>query len=187
MKHCGTKKIETERLILRKFVMDDVAAVYNNWANDPEVTKYLTWQTHSNVDISSSVLADWTSHYNEPDFYQWAITLKKNGNEPIGSISVVRKDDRIKMVTIGYCIGKKWWHKGIMTEALQTLIKFFFEEVGANRIEAWHDPKNINSGKVMSKCGMQYEGVHRDADWNNQGICDVAMYAILANSYSPEN
>jgi ribosomal-protein-alanine N-acetyltransferase len=72
-----------------------------------------------------------------------------------------------------------WWHRGYTSEALAELIRFFFEEVGANRIEARHDPRNPNSGKVMLKCGMKYEGTIRQADCNNQGICDYAMYGIL--------
>ena len=59
MKHIGTKNIETERLILRRFTLDDADAMYRNWASDDEVTKYLTWPAHSSVDITKMVLADW--------------------------------------------------------------------------------------------------------------------------------
>ena len=52
MKHCGTKQIETNRLILRRFTSDDVTAMYENWASDPEVTKFLTWPTHTTIDVS---------------------------------------------------------------------------------------------------------------------------------------
>ncbi len=83
------------------------------------------------------------------------------------------------MLQIGYCIGRKWWHKGIMAEALLKVIEFLFDEVGANRIEAVHDPNNPNSGRVMLKCGMKYEGTLRSAAVNNQGITDVAYYSIL--------
>lgn len=180
MKHLGTKKLETDRLILRRFTMEDTNAMYNNWASDSEVTKYLTWPYHETVKVSHTVLTDWTNQYCKDDYYQWAIILKENGDEPIGSIAVVDKNDAIEMVHIGYCIGKRWWNQGITSEALSILIKFFFEEVGMNRIESRHDPRNLNSGKVMMKCGLRYEGTHREADWNNQGRCDSVMYAILA-------
>ena len=58
-------------------------------------------------------------------------------------------------------------------------IDFLFDTVDVNRIEARHDPKNPNSGKVMKKCGMKYEGILRSSDRNNQGICDVCYYGIL--------
>jgi ribosomal-protein-alanine N-acetyltransferase len=65
------------------------------------------------------------------------------------------------MAHIGYCIGRKWWHSGITSEALESVIQFLIEEVGLNRIESRHDPRNPNSGAVMKKCGMKYEGTLR--------------------------
>ena len=183
MKHCGTRTLETGRLVLRRFCINDAQAMFDNWAGDCEVTKYLTWPTHENVETSRAILADWVSGYEKDDRYQWAITLKENGDAPIGSIGVVKKNDDIQMVHIGYCIGQSWWNRGIMSEALSALIKFFFEEVGAIRIELYHDTRNAASGKVMQKCGLIYEGTFRQAERNNQGICNAAMYAILAEEY----
>lgn len=183
MNNLGTKTIETERLILRRFKMQDAEAMYRNWASDSEVTKFLTWQPHSSVDATKIILKDWIKDYENDDIYNWAIILKENGDEPIGSIGAVDKNERINMVHIGYCISRKWWHKGITSEALKALIRYFIEEIGANRVEARHDPNNPNSGKVMMKCGMKYEGTMRQADMNNQGICDYSMYGILAEEY----
>jgi ribosomal-protein-alanine N-acetyltransferase len=182
MEHLGTKKLESERLVLRQFTINDAELVYNNWTNDNDVTKYLTWKSHENIDITKDVLKNWISNYAKENFYQWAIVLKEI-NEPIGSISVVKQDDEIRMVHIGYCIGKKWWHRGITSEALEIIIRYFFEDVGVNRLESRHDPRNQNSGKVMEKCGMKYEGTMRRADKNNQGICDYSEYGIIAEEY----
>jgi len=182
LQHLGTKELETKRLVLRRLTINDTAAVFYNWANDDEVTHYLSWPTHTDMNIISNVLLDWIENYAKNDFYQWAIVLKEI-NEPIGTISVVDKNDDIKMVTIGYCIGKKWWNKGITSEALNAIIKFFFDEVGINRIEARHDPNNQNSGKVMAKCGMKLEGHLRQAHKNNTGICDHIIYGILSEEY----
>lgn len=184
MEHIGTKNIETDRLLLRPFRIDDAQSMYENWASDSEVTKFLTWPVHESVEVSKDILLDWISHYSEKDYYQWAIVPKENEDKPIGSISMVHKDDDIKMVHIGYCIGHKWWHKEITSEALQAIIKFFIIDVGMNRLECRHDTNNPNSGKVMLKCGMKYEGTKRQGDWNNQGICDSSEYSILANEYS---
>jgi ribosomal-protein-alanine N-acetyltransferase len=183
MKHLGTKELETNRLILRKFELSDTEAIYYNWANDNEVTKYLMWPAHKDISVTSSVLREWVSKYGDDKFYQWAIVLKSNGSDPIGSISIVKMDDSIKMVHVGYCIGKKWWHQGITSEALSALVRFFFEEVEVNRIESRHDPKNPNSGKVMEKCGLIYEGTIKQGDWNNQGICDYSMYGLVLEDY----
>ena len=92
-------------------------------------------------------------------------------------------NEDISMVHIGYCIGRIWWHQGITYEAMKAVMTFFFEEVGVNRIESRHDPRNPNSGKVMVKCGMKYEGIMRCSDRNNQGICDACYYAMLKSEF----
>lgn len=178
MKHCGTQTIETPRLILRRFRPEDASAMYRNWTSDPEVTKYLMWPAHPAEEVTAMVLADWVKAYEQETCYQWAIVLREI-HEPIGSIAVVRMDEKTSMAHIGYCIGRAWWHRGIMTEALSAVMDYLFDMVEAQRIEARHDPRNPHSGHVMLKCGMQYEGTLRMADWNNQGVCDAACYAML--------
>ena len=182
MNHQGTKTIETDRLILRKFIPADVRPAFQNWCSDDQVTKFLTWPTHKDVAVTVMVINDWISRYSEKTFYQWAIVYKEI-NEPIGSISVVEMDEKSQKVHVGYCIGRKWWHQGITSEAFSAVIRFLFDEVKTNRIEARHDSNNPNSGKVMEKCGLEYEGTLRMADWNNQGIVDACMYGLLAEDY----
>ena len=179
MKHCGTQRLETDRLILRRYVNEDAAAMYKNWVSDSEVTKFLMWQPHSSQEVSQSVTEEWVKLYSDERFYHWAIVLKENGDEPIGDIAVVDIKENVSTVHIGYCIGKAWWHQGITSEALKAVMDFMFDEVDVNRFESRHDPRNPNSGGVMKKCGMKYEGTLRSADWNNQGICDTCYYALL--------
>ena len=115
------------------------------------------------------------------DFYQWAIELN-DLEQPIGTISVIKTDERVESVEIGYCIGKRFWNNGYMTEALTAIIRFFINEVGAGRIWVRHDTENPNSGKVMAAAGMDYEGTLRHAGFNNQGICDEAVYAKVRSA-----
>ena len=180
--HKGTRTIETPRLILRRAVREDAQPMFRNWASDPEVTKYMTWPAHGSVAISQMVIDSWLGEYEKDSYYQWMIVLKELG-EPIGSISVVRQNEQIEEAEIGYCIGTRWWHQGIVSEALTAVMGYLFEEVGMNRVAARHDPNNPNSGRVMRKCGMIYEGTARSADRNNQGVCDAAHYAILHSDW----
>lgn len=179
MKHCGTQRLETDRLILRRYVNADAAAMYKNWASDEEVTKFLTWPPHSNEEVSRSVIEDWINRYSSERYYHWAIVLKENGEEPVGDIAVLNIKENVSTAHIGYCIGRTWWHKGITSEALKAVMDFLFDEVDVRRIEAGHDPRNPNSGKVMEKCGMKYEGTLRSSSRNNQGICDACYWALL--------
>ena len=182
MNHLGTKVLETERLILRPFIEEDAEAMFRNWESDPEVTRYLRWSHYTALEGARAVLREWINSYAKPDFYQWAIVPRDLG-EPIGTISVVGYDDRIGQPEIGYCIGRRWWRQGYTSEALSRVIDFLIGEVGADRLESWHDPRNPNSGAVMKKCGMTYEGTLRQADRNNQGVCDACVYSILASEW----
>jgi len=181
--HLGTLTIETERLILRRFTAEDAPAMYENWAKDSEVTKFLTWTPHQSVADSEAVLSEWIPLYENMNYYHWAIALKENPKAPIGSIGAVRVDDVLNQAHIGYCIGRAWWNRGITSEALAALIEFFFAKAGLNRVDSRHDPNNPSSGKVMQKCGMQYEGTHRQADLSNRGVCDSAWYGILIEDF----
>lgn len=128
MNHKGTVKIETNRLLLRQFTESDVSEAFANWTSDEKVTKFLRWPTHKSMEVTERVLSEWINSYNNNDFYQWAIVLK-DINEPIGTISVVDKNERLNIVHIGYCIGSKWWNQGITSEAFSGIIPFFFDEV----------------------------------------------------------
>lgn len=183
MKHLGTTRIETERLVLRRFTEQDIPAVFKNWTSDDRVTEFLRWPTHNSIDVTRKVLFKRIKSYEQDDFYQWAIVLKEYGNEPIGTISVVDKNEELNIVHIGYCIGSQWWNKGITSEAFMGIIPYLFDEVKVNRIESQHDPKNPNSGKVMLKCGLKYEGTLRQADFSNKGIVDASIYGLLASEY----
>lgn len=185
MKHKGTVTIETERLVLRRFVTEDAAAAFRNWTSDEKVTEFLRWPVHTEPGVTERVVGEWIADYEKPDFYQWAIVLKSL-DEPIGTISVVGMDERTEKIHIGYCIGSKWWNSGYTSEAFSAIIPFFFQEVEAKRIESQHDLENPNSGRVMKKCGLLYEGTLRKADWSNKGIVDACVYGMLASDYFKE-
>lgn len=182
VKHKGTVRLETDRLILRRFKIDDAKIAFNNWTGNNRVTEFLRWHTHRDVFETESVFLEWIKAYNKADFYQWAIVLKEN-RENIGTISVVEIKENISCLHIGYCIGYNYWSKGYTSEAFKCIIEFLFNEVEANRIESQHDPNNIASGKVMKRCGLKYEGTLRKADISNQGIVDACIYSILRGEF----
>ena len=179
MNHLGTKTLETPRLRLRRFTLEDAPKMYENWASDPEVTKYMPWPTHTSLADTEGVLAKWVSEYERPDRYEWCMELKETG-EPIGGIGAYLQNEKAASMEAGYCLGRKYWHKGFTTEAFREVIRFLLEEVEVKRIEARHDPRNVHSGDVMRKCGLRYEGTRIRAGWNNSGICDEALYGLVA-------
>lgn len=182
MQDTGTSTLETERLLLRQFCHSDADDMFKNWANDPCVTEFLTWPPHENVEVTRNLLDNWISRYKEPEYYNWVIVLKEQ-NLLVGNISVVKTDKRIYSADIGYCMGKAWWGNGIMPEALRAVIVYLFDETEFNRIAAFHDSNNPESGRVMEKAGMKFEGTLRAAAINMHGIYDKVCYSILRDDY----
>lgn len=181
--HKGTQRIETERLILRPFTLSDANDMFKNWASDDEVTKYLTWPTHSSIEVSEMIIDSWVAAYEDSRYYQWAIELEES-HEVIGSISLMNVDDEKECGEIGYCIGRRYWNQGIVTEAFQALIPFCLNEIGIERLVARHDVNNPASGRVMQKCFLTYEGTLRKVEKNSQGeFIDCCYYSILKDEY----
>lgn len=149
--------IETERIILREFKLGDEYEMFSNWANDPEVVKYLTWPIHKNIEVTRSIIQSWVNQYQDPKTIRFGITLKDTG-ELVGGIDVVHYIDGVPEV--GYCLAKKCWNKGIMTEVFSAFRDYLFT-IGFKKITIRAEVENIGSNRVIQKCGFKFvETVH---------------------------
>ncbi len=175
IQHKGTVTIETLRLTLRRFEERDAKDMYQNWAGDLEVCKYLAWGPHPSEEVSRKRILAWVNNYIRSNSYVWALELKRTG-AVVGSISVEIADDSAGICEVGYCLGKDYWSQGLMTEAMNAVLHYLFYEIGYQTIRAKHDVLNIASGRVMQKAGMKYHkreqrvGVRRDGTYYD---CDV--------------
>ena len=178
----GTQTIKTERLILRKFTVDDASAMFDNWASDERVTRYLTWRPHESPEATKQLLELWCASYENLNTYNWVMEYE---GTPIGNISVVRLNENSEYVELGYCIGYDYWNKGFMTEAAKAVIDFLFSEIGVNRVGISHAVKNPASGKVAKKCGLTFEGTKREyfKTWTGEFL-DISDYGILRSEWS---
>ena len=149
--------IETERLILRKIREEDTQAVFENWASDPEVTKYLTWLPHENIGVTKMVMDRWMKEYEDPKTHRFGIVIKTT-NTLIGSIDVVDYVDGYP--EIGYCSAKRYWNQGYMSEAAKAFIKYLFDQ-GFNKVVIEANENNIGSNRVIEKCGFKF--THKEA------------------------
>lgn len=128
--------------------------------------------------------------YRKKGVYNWAIQLKESG-QVVGGISVINKQrlcfykgkKAVIEKEIGYCLGYDWWNKGIMSEALSSVIKFLFDNTDTTRITAKYNTENPASGRVMQKSGMIYEGTLRQYHTSNHGVEDISVYSILRDEY----
>ena len=177
----GTVLLETDRLILRKFKYSDAEYMFKNWGSDPKVSKFLSWPTHSDVNVSQKIINNWIEEYNN-NIYNWAIELKSI-HEAIGAISIVELDEANEACEIGYCISSRYWNEGFTSEAFKAVINYLFKEVHINRIAAKHDIDNPASGRVMKKCGLTYEGTLREAKKRKGKLGSFAVYSILKSEW----
>ena len=179
--HKGTQPLQTERLLLRRFRVEDAQGMFDNWAKDERVTRYLTWMPHESPDMTRHLLEDWCANYIKPDYYNWIIEFE---GEIIGNISVVRLDERDEWAELGYCMGCAYWNRGIMTEAAGAVIDYLFAEIGVNRVGIWHAVENPGSGRVAQKCGLTFEGTKREFFKSNAGeFLDISEYGIIRRDW----
>ncbi len=177
--HQGTKAIETARLVLRRFNIGDVEDIFRNWVTDEEVTRYLRWSPHQSIDVTQAVLNEWLASYQNIIYYNWAIVPKGYG-KVIGCISVRDIVDSHARCETGFCIGREFWGKGYMTEALRAVTHYMLFDINLNRLQAMHNTANQASGKVMLKSGMKYEALLRQYSADNRGVpIDHALYSVL--------
>ena len=182
--HIGTKEIKTARLLLRRFKPEDAKAMFETWANDERVTKYLTWTPHGTLDVTKYIIDLWIKDYEKENTYQRAIEFD---GKLIGSIGCVETSAENEFGEIGYCIAYDFWGKGIVTEATKAVIDFLFKEVNLNRIIIEHAVKNPASGKVITKCGLTLEGIKREHFKSASGeFLDIASYSILRKEWEAQ-
>ena len=172
--------IDTPRLEIRTYRPEDKEFILSTWG-DRENGKYMCDPARENMDEKYLGLID--KMPDTPDGFYFVAWLKENG-KPVGTCCAFPENGNYD---IGYCIGRKWWHNGITPEALTAVIAFLFDQVHVRCVRACHDTNNPNSGKVMIKSGMKYDGLRRQAGVNNQGIIDEAWYSILRSEYENGN
>ncbi len=145
------KELKTERLHFRKIKMNDASRIFNCWASDDEVTKYLTWNTEKSIDEAKEIISIWLKDYENEGCFRYGIELLGT-NELIGMIDAVNIDG---YYAIGYVLGREYWNKGYMSEALKWFVSHLLNE-GYHKIMIKADVRNIASNRVIEKCGFEF-------------------------------
>lgn len=149
--------IETARLILRKPVAADTPHLYEAYARDPEVTRYLTWRPHRGVADGEEHAAQQLAAWESGKYFSWVISVKEGG-ELAGMISMRPEGWRVEL---GYVLGRRWWGRGLMTETVRAVIDYTLSEPEVFRVWAVCDVENAASARVLEKAGMRREGILR--------------------------
>jgi RimJ/RimL family protein N-acetyltransferase len=151
------ERIETERLVLRVPALTDALILYETYTHDPEVTQYVMWRPHTSVDQTLEFLKGCIAAWGGENRFPYIISIKEAGN-PIGMV-----DFHItgSTVGIGYVIGRAYWGRGYVTEAVRVIVEWALNQQSIYRVCASCDVENTASACVMEKVGMQREGVLR--------------------------
>lgn len=177
----STKSIETERLIIRRLRISDSYDIYN-YSKDERVSKHVLWSAHKNIEQSANYIRYLQAQYRIGAPASLGIMYKETG-KIIGTIGFMKIDIETSTAEIGYSLKYEMWNKGIITEALNAMLKFGFFRLGLNRIEAFCETDNPASARVLEKCGMQFEGIARNKFYNKNKFVDVKQYSILFSDY----
>lgn len=168
----NTPKLETEKLILRKFTEDDLDALFLILKAE-EVNKFLPWYPMKNLEETKRFYEEkYAAVYSEPQGYAYAICLKSD-NYPIGYIKVDISDS----YDLGYGLRKEFWHQGIVSEAAQALVEQLKKD-GIPYITATHDINNPRSGSVMKRIGMEYKYSYEELWQPKNFLVTFRMYQL---------
>lgn len=149
--------IATDRLLLRKPVFADGRAIYDTYAHDPEVTRYLTWRANQTSDEIDGFVRHALENWSSGTSYIWAITLM-HSEELIGMIEA--RIDRWH-INLGYVLARRYWDQGYMSEAVRAVTDWALAQPDVYRVWAVCDTENSASARVLEKAGMQKEGILR--------------------------
>lgn len=186
MEGLGTVRLESNRLVLRRYRLDDAEELFSNYGSDPAVSRYVAWAPCETEEGTKEFLKMHVVRYDmDRDFYGWGIELKSTASADgkshlIGSCGIFNVDTGSRSGELGLSIGSRWWRQGLAAEAMRTVMKFAFRQAGFHRLYASHQEDNTASGRVMRKCGMHFEGILRDGQRNRDGsYSNLLLYGKL--------
>ena len=170
----SSEAIVTDRLVLRGVREGDAKAMFKNWTNDPAVCEFLSWSPHGSLEVTEALVQKWVEEEKKPETLRYLIT-EKGEDEPLGSIDVVRVRDGCP--EIGYCLSKRCWGKGYMTEACKALIARLFE-LGFSKVVIRANVNNARSNRVIQKCGFRFIRVDEEVLSPEKGKKRINYYEI---------
>jgi [ribosomal protein S5]-alanine N-acetyltransferase len=149
--------LETARLLLRRPVPADAEPIFRKYAQDPEVTRYLTWRPHENIQVTQTFIWRCMQCWQDGSAFPWVV-LRKQDAEVIGMLEL-----RITgyQADLGYGMAREYWGNGYATEMTRAVVAWTLAQESIYRVWATCDIENLASARVLEKAGMQREGLLR--------------------------
>lgn len=169
--------LDTARLVLRRMRESDARDVFA-YASDPAVAEHTSWEPHGSLEQSRA----FTAQMARSTGCAWAIEHRAD-RAVIGTIGYQPGIVPGVWGEIGYVMARPYWGQGLMTEALREVLRFGFDALGLNRIQARCKVENAASARVMEKTGMTFEGVLRESSFSKGRFLDLKLYSILRREW----
>jgi ribosomal-protein-alanine N-acetyltransferase len=149
------KSLKTPRLRLRKVKPSDAEAIFREYAQDPEVTRYVSWQAHQNIEQTRDYVRSCLQAWDTGKAFNWVIE-SRDVNQLMGMIIARVNSEKWEL---GFVLARRYWGQGYMTEAVRAVIDWAQRRGGIYRVWAVCDVDNVASARVMENAGMQREGI----------------------------
>ncbi|HEY8957133.1 GNAT family N-acetyltransferase [Chitinophaga sp.] len=177
--------LSSGELVLRPIEDKDTAALFSHFSDDA-VTKYMDIDSFTNISEATQIIRFFHQSLEKEEGMRWAITLAGK-DELIGTCGYHKISKIHFKAEIGYDLRPSYWGKGIMKEAVSVMLDYGYEELQFNRIEAFVDPDNLASSKLLTRLGFRYEGFLRDAFFEKGKFVNAELYSLLRSEHTRES
>ncbi|MGN1015148.1 MAG: GNAT family N-acetyltransferase [Butyricicoccus sp.] len=150
-----TLTMKTERLLLRPIQTDDIKPIFDCWMQDEEVSRYMYWQASHDLQDAAAFVEYEQKQLDNNQWNRWLLILPET-DQLIGTCLIFYNEEE-GCWDISYNLGKAFWGKGYMTEAMTLVMHYAVQELGMRECIAVHAAENEASGRVIQKLGFQYE------------------------------
>ena len=174
-------QLESANLILREIKLSDAEAIYRIFS-DLQLLKYHDVEAFKSIEEAKYLIYNLSESFREQEVIRWGIAKKKD-NIIIGTCGYSGWNKNRLRAEIGYELSRAYWRQGIMTKALSSVIRYGFEKMQLNRIEATVMLPNIASMKLLEKLGFQEEGILKERGFWKGNFHDLKMFALLKKDY----
>jgi RimJ/RimL family protein N-acetyltransferase len=175
-------RIESERLVLRRFNGSDLAP-FMAYRNDPEVARYQSWDSCNEQEAAAFIREMESARPGVPgEWFQFAVEAKETG-ALVGDCALRVAEHEPHRAEIGFTLAREHQGKGLASEAVSRLLDYAFDALGLHRVVAVADCRNAPSVELLERLGMRREGHFLENSWFKGGWADEYLYAVLKNEW----
>ena len=167
----GTVELWTERMILRRYRLEDADDLYRYLGTDPAMSAYSGWNPYATPEMTRKTVQGFIDSYDDDRTYSWVMDIDDVIVGTIGAYDY--KDDQIE---VGFSVVKGWQGRGLATAALKKVLEYLTENEGISSVTAWCAAENIGSQRVLEKAGMQFVNTEKNGLVVGDRVYDKLTY-----------